>query len=184
MGRTMTGIALALICLLLWSGRPASAQEDALLQPELTPEEVFETQNFYLRYLPNYARAHWVFRQDNHHLIGFAPYDAVNRRWTLISLGGKYCGYIQTLIGDERTDYSKHLAWYGRENQYKGFFVSRLGGRPITPDLPYGELGGEWIIYHIGNFPLELPTYWLEVDPLRRFTEGIDVSPVRPPSEE
>ncbi len=182
MGRRIVGIALVLMGLFLWLGYPASADEDPLMKP--TPDEVLDNADFYLRLRPNYQRSYWVMRQDDNDLVGIAPYDPDKRRWTIISLKGKYYGFIQALIGDEENGWFTQLLWYGKENEYKGFFVARLGGRPVTPDLPYGELGGEMLLYPIGNLPMELPSMELEVDPLRKFPDGVDVRPIKPPSQE
>lgn len=178
----IAGVAPVFICLCLWWGNPAYPEEDPLLHP--SADQILETADFYLVARPNYAGSYWILRQDDDDLIGYAPYDSSTRRWTLFSLKGGYHGFIQAVIGDEENQYFTHLLWYGKDNGYKGLFVSRLGGRPITPDLPYGELGGERLPYLVGNIPMALPSLELELDPLKRFPEGVDVSPVKPPSQE
>lgn len=182
MGKRIAGIVLVLMGISLWSISSVCAEEDPLMKP--TPEEVLETADFYLRLRPNYARSYWIVRQDDDDLVGIAPYDSAKRRWTLMSLRGEYYGFIQALIGDEVNQWFTQLLWYGKENEYKGFFVARLGGRPVTPDLPFGELGGEMLLYPMGNLPMEQPHYEIEVDPLRRFPEGVEVTPIKPPSQE
>lgn len=169
-------------CLVLWLGPPAYPDEDPLIKQ--TPEELIEAANFILRLRPNYSNAYWVVRGDDNDPIGYAPYDSARQRWTIFSLKGTYYGFIQAVIGDRKMRYFTHLLWYGKDNEYKGFFVARLGGRPVTPDLPFGELGGEYIPYLIGNLPMEQSEYKLELDPLRRFPAGVAVEPVRPPSKE
>jgi len=48
--------------------------------------------------------------------------------------------------------------------------------------LPYGELGGSLNFYARGTIPIGLPEYRIEVEPMKRFPEGVDVSPLTPPS--
>ncbi|MBI5248229.1 MAG: hypothetical protein HY912_01930 [Desulfomonile tiedjei] len=146
------------------------------------PDEILEGANFYIAPRPNYEGSFWVFDQSTNKVIGYAPWDSVNRRWTLFSLNAEYKGFIQATTGATNPPHFTQYLYYGRENQYKGVFVAALGGRPVSPDLPHGELGGSLALYEIGNLPVPAPTYEPEVDPLRRFPDGVDVSPVERPS--
>ncbi len=146
------------------------------------PDEVLEEANFYVAPRPNYEGSFWVFDQSTNKLIGYAPWDPIKRRWTLFSLNAEYKGFMQATVGSTSPRHFTQYLYYGKENQYKGVFVAALGGRPVTQDLPYGELGGALALNEVGNIPLALPAYQPETDPLRRFPEGVDISPVERPS--
>jgi len=100
---------------------------------------------------------------------------------TLFTLTGKYGGFIQATIGVTKPPHNLQYLWYDKDNRYKGVFIAHLGGRPVTPELPFGELGGNLEIYPIGNIPLRPPSYEIELDPLKRFPEGVDITPIEPP---
>jgi len=146
-----------------------------------TPEERLEGAFFYISFRPDYAGAAWIFDGETHKIIGLAPWDAVKRRWTLLSLDGKYFGFLQATMGTTSPPHFRQYLWYDKDNRYKGLFVARLGGRPVTPDLPFGELGGERDLYQFGNIPVRPPDYQVETNPLMRFPYGVDISPVEPP---
>ena len=136
--------------------------------------------DFYISARPNYDGAQWVFDQDTDKLIGYAPWDPVNRRWLLFSLEGTYEGFIQATIGDLNPPHYTQYLWYDRENRYRGLFVTRLGGRPESPTLPDGELGGELIYYPLGDIQTTPPLYQKEVHPLRELMHGIEAEPIDP----
>ncbi|AFM23669.1 hypothetical protein [Desulfomonile tiedjei] len=147
-----------------------------------TPEEVFAGADFYVIPRANYAGSFWVVDQSNNKIIGYAPWDPLKRRWTLFSLNSEYQGFLQATVGDTRPPHFTQYLYYDRDNRYKGVFIAALGGRPVTPELPNGELGGTLDLYEIGNIPVRLPDFEPEVDPLRKFPEGVDVGPIQPPS--
>jgi hypothetical protein len=148
---------------------------------DLTPEEALEGAFFYISFKPNNQRVAWIFQGETDNIIGYAHWDALSRRWTLFTLQNVYSGFLQATIGTTSPPHFKQYLWYDKENRYKGLFVARLGGRPVTPDLPFGELGGERDLYRIGNIPARQPEFQIEVDPLRRFPQGVDVSPIEGP---
>jgi hypothetical protein len=148
---------------------------------DTTPEEALEGAFFYIAFKPNNQRVAWIFQGETDKIIGYAPWDPVSRRWTLFTLQNVYSGFLQATVGTTSPPHFKQYLWYDKENRYKGLFVARLGGRPVTPDLPFGELGGERDLYQIGNIPPRPPEYQIEVDPLRRFPSGVDVSPIEGP---
>jgi hypothetical protein len=134
--------------------------------------------NFRIIPRPNYEGAQWIVDNYDNKIIGYAPWDSVKRRWTMFNLRGKYQGFIQATIGSERPlDYRQYL-WYDKENQYKGVFIARLGGRPVSPDLPYGELGGNLDYFEKGNIPIEPVDYEVVTDPLKKHPEGVEMEPL------
>jgi hypothetical protein len=140
-------------------------------------EELVEA-NFIIVPRPNYAGSFWIIDQADNNIVGYAPWDKIKRRWTLFNLRGDYQGFIQANTGsDDPPHYTQYL-WYDKNNAYKGVFVASLGGRPTTPDLPYGEIGGNLNYYAKGNIPVQPPTYEIETDPLKLFHEGIEVDPL------
>jgi hypothetical protein len=146
------------------------------------PDEVLEGANFYIAPRPNYEGSFWIFDQSSNKLIGYSQWDPIKRRWTLFSLNGEYKGFVQATVGDTKPPHFTQYLYYGKEHEYKGVFLAGLGGRPVSPTLPDGELGGSLALYEVGNLPVPQPAYQPEVDPLRRFPEGVDVSPVERPS--
>ncbi len=108
----------------------------------------------------NYVNVSWIISSVSGKIIGYAPWDTVNKRFTLLSLTSQYRGFLQATIGERenpdlqtRDHYLQYL-WYDRDNIYKGTFITTPGGRPRTRDLPYGELGGQPQAYNIGNIPI------------------------------
>ncbi len=157
----------------LWVGCAWAAP----LHSERYKDELTEA-NFLILPRPNYQGSYWLIDQATNDIVGYAPWDALKRRWTLFNLRGEYQGFMQATIGDRNPpDYRQYL-WYGKDNQYKGVFIAQLGGRPQTPDLPHGELGGSLNFYPKGNIPLAPPNYEIETDPQKLFPEGIEVEPV------
>ncbi len=153
----------------------------ARAQFEVIPQEPLETTNYYIAHRPNYAGADWVFDQTNNKIIGYAPWDSVQRRWTVFTLTGKYAGFVQATLGATNPVHYKQYLKYDKDNRYKGVLIARLGGRPLTKDRPYGELGGSLDLYEIGNIPMSLPSYQLQIDPLLKFPEGVEFAPIEPP---
>jgi hypothetical protein len=148
---------------------------------ESSPDEVLESSNFVIEPRPNYQGAFWLVEEGTGKIIGYAPWDSVNKRWTLYTLKGQYRGFLQATLGTTKPPHYQQYLYYDGHNRYKGVYVSSLGGRPVTRDLPYGELGGSLNYYARGNIPIGLPQYRIEVEPMKRFPEGVDVSPLTPP---
>jgi hypothetical protein len=172
-GLGIVGVAASLLIVCSLS----SAQD--LLQ-EYGPEEAMDFANFSFVPRPNYQGSFWIVDSATNKVIGYAPWNAQNRQWRLFNLKGEYKGLMQATIGSDRPPHYTQYAWYDKENRYKAAIVTRLGGRPRSPELPFGELGGEFLPYEIGNIPLEYPSVEIETDPLRRFPSGVDVSPITP----
>jgi len=166
---------IAAVGVLLTAG-PCPA--DVLMDKE--PDEILDEADFYIEPRPNYQGSYWVIDQKSRKIIGYAPWDAVKRRWTLFNLGSQYRGFLQATMGDTEPPHLIQYLYYGTDGNYKGVFIADIGGRPVTPQRPYGELGGGLSLYPIGNIPMALPQYELEVQPLRLFPEGVDISPVDP----
>lgn len=177
--KTTVSLVGVIAAALLWLAAPVHGVDPF---DDSTPEERLEGAFFYLSKEPNYAGAAWIYDAETNKILGIAPWDAVKRRWTLITLNGKYFGYLQATMGTTKPPHFTQYLWYDKDNRYKGLFVARLGGRPVTPNLPFGELGGERDLYRIGNIPASPPEYEVEVDPLKRFPYGVDVSPVETPN--
>jgi hypothetical protein len=140
-------------------------------------KENLDEADFYLAPRPNYKGSHWIFSTRDNQIVGYGPWDSVKRRWTLFNLRGQYQGFIQATLGPTAPPSYRQYLWYDKDNRYKGVFIASLGGRPVTPDLPYGELGGGLNIYSKGNIPLDLPSFEVEVDPWRLFPDGIILEP-------
>ncbi len=154
---------------------PASGD---LFPSDSAEDEVLDGKFFYISPRRNNEQAHWIFEQSTNRPIGYAPWDQRKRRWTLFNMRGEYQGFIQALIGTDEPPHYTQYSWYDKDNRYKGVFVARLGGRPHTRDLPFGELGGELRIYERGNIPVKPPRYDVETDPIRLFPEGIETEPM------
>lgn len=187
-----------IVGMVIVSGIPLRAQdgETAGTTPDL------EMGYFYMRERPNYAGAQWVYDDRTHKLVGYAPWDPIQRRWTVFSLDGKYKGFIQATIGDDGLEYMRkdkefrnHLPvqvpierpqrftqflWYDSHNKYRGLFVTRLGGRPATISMRDGELGGQLELYKRGDIQSESPLYQKQIHPLKQMMEGIEVNPIDP----
>lgn len=149
-----------------------------------TVEEALEGANFFILPRPNFKGSFWIVDQEDNKIIGHAPWDPVKRRWTLFTLRDEYFGFIQATMGQTKPPHYKQYLWYDKYNRYKGVFVKHLGGHPVTPLLPFGELGGNLQLYEYGNTFLPLPSYKLEVEPLKQFPDGVDISPVEPPARQ
>lgn len=182
--------------MLIGYGTPLLAQEQEAIGS--TPEMAY----FYIRERANYEGAQWVYDDRTHKLVGYAPWDPVQRRWTLFTLDGEYKGYIQATIGDdgfeyfrqqnefrsnlqydtrnERPPHFSQYLWYDSHNRYRGLFVKRLGGRPATLKRPDGELGGQLEIYRRGDIQSVSPLYQIQIHPLKKMMEGIEVDPIDP----
>jgi hypothetical protein len=124
----------------------------------------------------NYENRSWIISIRTGKTIGYAPWNNVTKRWTLISLDSKYMGFIQATVGELRKPevYTQYLR-YDRDNQYTGVMIKALGGGPKTRDLPYGELGGELNPYAIGNLPMKFSGLETYIDVVRA-PMGIDVT--------
>jgi hypothetical protein len=150
-------------------------------QFEVVPQEPLETSSYYIAPRLNYAGSDWIFDQTNNKIIGYAPWDSVRRRWTLFTLTGKYAGFVQATLGATDPPHYKQYLRYDKDNRYTGVLSARVGGRPLTKDRPYGELGGSLDLYDVGNIPITPPSYQLQLDPLKRFPEGVEITPIEPP---
>lgn len=121
--------------------------EDEKDRPDRTP--------FVLRGRIEYPGVSWVINVRNGERIGYAPWSTYNKRWTLFSLQSKYSGFVQATLGERAPhEHYRQFLRYDRDGRYEGMFVATPGGRPQTPDLPHGELGGQLVAYDIGNIPL------------------------------
>ena len=69
---------------------------------------------------------------------------------------------------------------YDKDNRYTGVLIARLGGRPATKDRPSKNLEVPRALSYFGNIPITLPSYQLQLDPLKRFPEGVEVTPIEP----
>jgi hypothetical protein len=124
----------------------------------------------------NYENRSWIVSVRTGKVIGFAPWDDVSKRWTLLSLDSKYMGFIKAIVGELRKpEVFTHYLRYDRENRYTGVMIKALGGGPRTRDLPYGELGGELNPYGIGNLALILPGLYNYIDVVRA-PMGMDIT--------
>jgi len=162
------GVVSALVILL--GTVPAVAE----LFEDQTPETALDRARFYIGHSNQYAGASWIYENSNNKIIGYASWNAQNRRWTLFTLRGEYYGYIQATVGTTAPPHYRQYLWYDKDHRYKGVFVAHLGGRPVTPDLPFGELGGQLELNEIGNIPPLRPSREVEPDPLRRLPYGRD----------
>jgi hypothetical protein len=136
--------------------------------------EPLEGARFFIGQSGMYAGASWIYESSTDKVIGYAHLHPQNRRWTLFTLKGEYYGFIQATIGSTPPPHYLQYLWYDKEHRYKGVFVVTLGGRPVTRDLPFGELGGQLELREVGNIPPQPPSYEVEPDPLRRLPYGTD----------
>jgi hypothetical protein len=157
----------------------AAAQD---LLGRYTPEEALEFAVFYFMPRPNYMGSQWIVDYSTNKIIGYAPWDPQSRQYKIFSLKNEYYGFMRATVGEDNPPHYTQYAWYDKDNRYKAAVVTRLGGRPRTVDRPYGELGGEFQPFSIGNVPIPYFSREIEVDPLRRFPPEVDVSPVVPES--
>ncbi len=155
---------------------PMCAGADVL--SERSTDEVLENSEFVIQPRPNYQGAFWIVEDRTGKIIGYAPWDAVGRRWTLFTLKGEYRGFLQATLGTTAPPHYQQYLYYGGDNRYKGLYVAALGGRPVARELPEGELGGELQYFARGNIPIDMPDIRIEVAPLKRFPDGVDVSPL------
>ena len=175
MARASFPIVLGTVAALVILALPARGQF------EVVPQEPLATSDYYIAARPNYAGSDWIFDQNTNKIIGYAPWDSVRRRWTLITMTGKYAGFVQATLGATEPPHYKQYLRYDKDNRYTGVLVAHLGGRPLTKDRPYGELGGWLELYDFGNIPITPPSYQLQLDPMKRFPEGVEVTPIEPP---
>jgi hypothetical protein len=132
-------------------------------------EDALEQAAFAISGTTNYKGARWLISDKTKAVVGYAPWDEIQRRFTLFDLKGRYYGFIQSTIGDTSNQYFTQYLWYDKNNRYKGIFIVTIGGQPTTPDNPYGELGGMMIPYKIGNIPPKYPKYEEYTGPLKNF---------------
>lgn len=124
----------------------------------------------------NYENRRWIVSIRTGQIIGYAPWDDVSKRFTLFNLDSKYMGFVQATVGELRKpeDFTQYLR-YDRDNDYTGVMIKSLGGRPRTPTLPFGELGGQLNPYLIGNLALKLSGLYTYIDVVRA-PMGMDIS--------
>lgn len=151
---------------------------EALVRDDDRVAEALSNAEFYIQPRANYDGAQWIYDQDTNQIIGYAPWDAIKRRWTLFDLHGKYQGFIQATIGSANPPHYTQYLWYGPENKYKGVFIAQLGGRPVSETLPQGELGGGLVVYEKGNIQPVMPELKLELDPSKTWPEGVEPDPI------
>jgi hypothetical protein len=163
-----------------------SAQEIPYIEILQAPDDKDITwgTHFRLERALNYTETFWVVRTKDHKIVGYAPWDKIKRRYTLFNLHGENRGFLQATVGQQflkhrDTDvwynyYTQYL-WYWTDNVYRGVFIITLGGRPKDDNLPNGELGGDMMLYALGNIPIKPPNIFTAIDPARR-PMGIDIS--------
>jgi hypothetical protein len=121
--------------------------EDEKDRPDRTP--------FVIVGRADYVDVSWLIAQRTGDRIGYAPWNTYDKRWNLFSLNAKYSGFVQATLGQRAPlEHYQQFLRYDRDGKYQGMYVATLGGRPRTPDLPQGELGGQLVDYEIGNIPL------------------------------
>lgn len=176
---------LGLIVFLLASS-PLFGQEvpfiDALHPPD--EKDITESTRFKLSRMLMYSDMYLVIRIKDGLPVGYAPWDRINRRWTLFNMHGDYRGIIQAIVGQQFIKHRREDIWYQyytqylfyfKDNIYRGVMIASLGGRPKTEILPAGELGGSLDLYPIGNIPIPRDTPHIYIDPANR-PMGIDIS--------
>ncbi|MCL5123282.1 MAG: hypothetical protein M1511_02055 [Deltaproteobacteria bacterium] len=162
------------------------AQEVPFIDTLHPPDEkdITESTLFKLTRMLSYSDTYLVVRIKDGLIVGYAPWDKINRRWTLFNLHGDYRGFIQAIVGQQFIKHQKVDIWYQyytqylfyfKDNIYRGVMIASLGGRPKTETLPQGELGGSLDLYPIGNIPLKPPSISIYIDPAKR-PMGIDIS--------
>ncbi|MGP8284193.1 MAG: hypothetical protein ACLQT6_15955 [Desulfomonilaceae bacterium] len=182
----MKKIVCLALSLFLYGLSLVQAQELPYIDALHPPDEKDITENTHFKITPmlNYTDNYWVIRIRDDKIVGYAPWDKINRRWTIFNLHGDYRGFIQAIIGQQfikhqRVDiwyqyYTQYL-WYFKDNIYRGVMIASLGGRPKTPNLPYGELGGSLDLYAFGNIPVKFQSLFVGIDPVQP-PMGIDIS--------
>lgn len=164
------GIRIAVILATLLPAFPICAQP---FERQMNTDPL-DGVRFYISQSGKYAGASWIYESSTDKVIGYAQWHPQNRRWTLFTLKGEYYGFIQATTGTTPPPHYLQYLWYDKDHRFKGVFVVTLGGRPVTRDLPFGELGGQLELHEIGNIPPQPPSYEVEPDPLRRLPYGRD----------
>jgi hypothetical protein len=166
----MTAFCVAIICVMnVFAQAPLIEMTD--------DKDAVDRSKFILIRRPNLVGSYWVVRIKDVQIIGHSRWNPYNRKWTLFNLYDEYRGYLQALIGDDPNEHYIQRTWYDRDNRYIGTFISHLGGRPKSPNLPFGELGGGMDIYRVGNVPLDYATLLYDIDPIKKVAPmGIDIS--------
>lgn len=181
-------ITFLLLCLTVTGVRTADLEGHEIGRPlSAVPEEEKEPVDstpFTIVNRGNYENVGWITSTVSGKIIGYAPWDAVNKRFTLMSLTSQYRGFVQATVGErgnpdlKKPEHYMQYLWYDRNNLYKGIFITTLGGRPRTRDLPYGEMGGQLVAHSIGNIPLGPMGITLFID-YAKPPMGMDIS-IRP----
>jgi len=181
-------ITFLLLCLMATGARTADLEGLSLGRPlPAVPEEEKEPVDFtpfIIVNRGNYENVGWITSTDSGKIIGYAPWDAANKRFTLLSLTSQYRGFVQATVGERgnpdlrKPEHYLQYLWYDRNNIYKGTFITTLGGRPRTRDLPFGEMGGQLVAHNIGNIPIGPMGIALRID-YARPPMGMDIS-IRP----
>jgi hypothetical protein len=182
MNRRMTIriLVLSVALALLW---PAAS---ALCIATAKPNPI-ETENFYFEPRPESPDTFWIVEESTNKPIGYAKWDPVLRRYTLFNFKNQYRGFYQATLGQRRhlsyqpyydtnftntfegAHYYQQYLGYDKNNRYIGVFILSLGGRPESPDVPFGELGGKMVLYKIGNIPVRYP------ESIQPFTPDYDI---------
>jgi hypothetical protein len=182
-------VCLLLVLVLLGSSS-GLAQELPIIDALHAPDEKDITWSTKFKIVPTgqIPDSYWVKRFTDNKIIGYAPWDRINRRWTLFNWNGEYRGFIQAVVGQQFIKHQKNDIWYQwytqylwyfadrtSTNIYRGVLISSLGGRPKTEILPEGELGGSLDLYAIGNIPARPFEPSILIDPIKA-PMGIDIS--------
>ena len=164
----------------LWHGTLALAQDWGKPDP-------IESQNCYLKPRPMSRDTFWIVEKGTNKMIGYAKWDPILRRYTLFNFKNQYKGFYQATLGQmrnlwyqpywntdftdtyERAHHYQQFLTYDKNNRYIGVFILSLGGRPESPDVPFGELGGKMVLYKIGNIPVRYP------ESVQPFTPDYDI---------
>jgi hypothetical protein len=179
-------IHFVVLVLVLLISSPVFGQEIPFIDLLHPPDEkdITEKTLFKLSRMLSYVDMYSVIRIKDGLPVGYAPWDKINRRWTLFNMHGDYRGFIQAIVGQQFIKHNKVDIWYQyytqylfyfKDNIYRGVMIASLGGRPKTEILPQGELGGSLDLYPIGNIPIPKPGPQLFIDPAKR-PMGIDIS--------
>lgn len=184
-------LPIYVVLILLLSGLSSGlAQELPIIDALHAPDEKDITWSTHFKITPTGQTPdnYWVIRIRDNKIVGYAPWDRINRRWTLFNWNGEYRGFIQATVGQQFIKHQKVDIWYqwytqyvwyftdrSSINIYRGVLISSLGGRPKTEILPQGELGGSLDLYAIGNIPTRPYEPSIIIDPVKP-PMGIDIS--------
>jgi hypothetical protein len=182
--------ACLILALIMVASSPVWSQEIPYIDALHAPDEKDITWSTKFKIVPTGQAPdnYWVIRIKDNKIVGYAPWDRINRRWTLFNWNGEYRGIIQATVGQQLIKHEKVDIWYqwytqyvwyfsdrASDNIYRGVMIASLGGRPKTETLPKGELGGSLDLYQIGYVPGRPYEPAIFIDPAKR-PMGIDIS--------